>query len=41
MANKWKDVRRALSPEREARIKSKIEKEIDRLRASEPGIGAE
>jgi DNA-binding XRE family transcriptional regulator len=35
MSNEWKDVRCKLSPEREARIESKVEKEIGRLPLAE------
>jgi DNA-binding XRE family transcriptional regulator len=35
MATKWKDVRRTLSPEREARIKNRVDAEIGRLPLSE------
>jgi DNA-binding XRE family transcriptional regulator len=35
MANKWKDVRRTLSPEREVRIQSNVEKEVSRLPLAE------
>jgi hypothetical protein len=38
MASKWKEVRCTLSPEREARIKSKIEKEIEKQRAAASGV---
>ena len=31
MANNWKNVRRTLSPEREGRIKNRVEAEISRL----------
>jgi DNA-binding XRE family transcriptional regulator len=35
MPNKWKDVRRPLSPEREDRIRNRIEKEIGKLPLAE------
>ena len=35
MANKWKDIRRTLSPAHEARIESKVDKEIGRLPLAE------
>jgi transcriptional regulator with XRE-family HTH domain len=35
MAYKWKDVRRTLSPEREARIKRRVETEVGRLPLAE------
>lgn len=35
MARKWKQVRRALSPAREAKIKSKVDVEIGRLPLAE------
>jgi DNA-binding XRE family transcriptional regulator len=31
MANKWKDVRRTLTPEAEARVKGKVETELGKL----------
>jgi len=35
MVNKWRDVRRAQTPEREARVKGKIEREIAKLPLAE------
>jgi hypothetical protein len=30
-SNRWKDIRRTLSPEREARIKAKVDEELAKL----------
>jgi DNA-binding XRE family transcriptional regulator len=35
MVNKWKDVRRAQTPERETRVKARVEREIGRLPLTE------
>lgn len=35
MAKKWKDIRRELSPEREARIMARVDNEIERLPLTE------
>jgi DNA-binding XRE family transcriptional regulator len=34
MANKWREIRKQRSPEREARIKERVEREVNRIEAS-------